>query len=562
MADAPTFEGMGLGAALQSRRLQVPQNQREYSWTDKEVTELIEDLSAVVDNNNPTYFLGTIVLTGRDATEVSDGQQRLATVTILLAAMRDFYFNHEKKRVPTIEQKFLFQLDVASAEPMPNLTLNKDDNEFFLRYVLRDPDSPERKFEAKLKSHLRIKRAATLCREHVDTIVAGRKPTDQTARIVRWIQFIESGLIVILAKVPESLDAFAMFETLNDRGLGASQVDLVKNHIFKMAASRIGEAQTFWTRMRGSLEAIGDDSDADALTIDFIRWVVTFTSGHTKKQDLMKRVRPIVDSEVRAVSFASDLAEAAPAFAATFHPTHSFWSDYPNDCKRSIKTIAELKVSQIKPLVFAVARYFPPKEAARGLRLCVSIAVRFLISGVRGGTPDKNYAELAHKIGKGEIKTAKAMAENLDFVPSDAVFQQAFEGATVSKQFLARYYLRALEGFVTEEPEPELIPNEDPDFLNLEHVIPFNPQGQWPELSEEDAEALTNRIGNMVLLPARKNVRLGNKGWKEKKKVLSASGLQLTRMLARQAKWGRAEIDARQKTLAAHAVKVWPLTPA
>ncbi len=95
MADTQSqiaFEQPGLGSLLKHNRLGVPANQREYSWTDKEVTQLFQDFAKAISAGDQGYFLGTIVTIPRaDSTlEVVDGQQRLATTAILLAAIRDY----------------------------------------------------------------------------------------------------------------------------------------------------------------------------------------------------------------------------------------------------------------------------------------------------------------------------------------------------------------------------------------------------------------------------------------------------------------------------------------
>ena len=72
------FDQTGLGSVLKHHRLEVPPNQREYAWTDVQVTRLLQDFALAV--NEGDYFLGTIVtIPRRDGTlEVVDGQQRLA----------------------------------------------------------------------------------------------------------------------------------------------------------------------------------------------------------------------------------------------------------------------------------------------------------------------------------------------------------------------------------------------------------------------------------------------------------------------------------------------------
>ena len=104
------FEHKGIGDALAHNRFVVPLNQREYSWEKEHVTDLFSDFANAIANNRATYFLGTIVLTkdNEGNPEVSDGQQRLATTTILLAAIRDYFFyNKDNVRAQSIEADYL-----------------------------------------------------------------------------------------------------------------------------------------------------------------------------------------------------------------------------------------------------------------------------------------------------------------------------------------------------------------------------------------------------------------------------------------------------------------------
>ena len=85
------FVHLGIGRALANYRLRVPPNQRDYAWEDDRVKELFQDFARAIKLK--TYFLGSVVLTrGEDGVlEVADGQQRLATVTIGIAAIRDYF---------------------------------------------------------------------------------------------------------------------------------------------------------------------------------------------------------------------------------------------------------------------------------------------------------------------------------------------------------------------------------------------------------------------------------------------------------------------------------------
>ena len=84
------FDQAGLGNILKTYQLAVPPNQREYAWTDIEVTTLFQDIAKAI-SDDADYFLATIVTIPRadGALEVVDGQQRLATTALLLTAIRD-----------------------------------------------------------------------------------------------------------------------------------------------------------------------------------------------------------------------------------------------------------------------------------------------------------------------------------------------------------------------------------------------------------------------------------------------------------------------------------------
>jgi len=212
--------------------------------------------------------------------------------------------------------------------------------------------------------------------------------------------------------------------------------------------------------------------------------------------------------------------------------------------------------------MLAVARRFDLKETAKAFRLFVSWTVRLLIVGAaRTGALEEAYAEAAKAVSLKKVKTTNQLAINLEkIIPSDVQFATEFATARVARSGLARYYLRSMELQVQGNPEPEFIPNENEQVINLEHVLPENPGPGWGSIDPETANAFYRRMGNMVLLQVTKNTKIGNSAFSAKQPVLKASGYKLTKEIADCATWGVKEITDRQKQLAAIAVKTWPLT--
>jgi len=127
------FDQIGLGSLLKQYLLRVRSNQRDYAWTKREVTTLLQDFARAIADGEKEYFLGTIVTIPRShhELEVVDGQQRLATTAILLAEIRDYVVPLGKNLIAESIDKMLNDIDRDSRERVPKLRLNLDDNEFF-----------------------------------------------------------------------------------------------------------------------------------------------------------------------------------------------------------------------------------------------------------------------------------------------------------------------------------------------------------------------------------------------------------------------------------------------
>jgi uncharacterized protein with ParB-like and HNH nuclease domain len=105
----------GIGHVLADNELKVPVYQRAFSWGNEEVSELLNDLWESFRRNEAEYFLGTIVHTGQksEGPSVVDGQQRLATVSMVLAAVRDVLDRKKDKRAQPFANRYLFSLNLV-----------------------------------------------------------------------------------------------------------------------------------------------------------------------------------------------------------------------------------------------------------------------------------------------------------------------------------------------------------------------------------------------------------------------------------------------------------------
>jgi hypothetical protein len=398
MTDVKTqigFEQLGLGSVLKQYQLQVPPNQREYAWTEREITTLLQDLAKAIADNEDTYFLGTVVTIPRatGVLEVVDGQQRLATTAILLSAIRDHLSGKENIIVESINNHFLTGIDRERRERIPKLRLNVDDNEYFhARIVPRDGSGGP---EITRSSHQRIEGAFVEARGHIRRIVSGFDQKDHGDVLNRWIKFVEHHALVVLLKVPNDVNAYKMFETLNDRGLRTSQADLVKNYLFGQFGDRLNEAQQKWALMRGALESLEEED----ITVTYLRHALIAIQGYLREPQVYEAVQTQARGRQASVGFVSKLEAMANDYVAIFNPEHEKWNNYPDAARRAIEALNLLNIKPMRPLLLAVASHFSSREAARALKLFISWGVRLLIAGsTRSGSVEVPLATAARDV--------------------------------------------------------------------------------------------------------------------------------------------------------------------
>jgi hypothetical protein len=219
-----------------------------------------------------------------------------------------------------------------------------------------------------------------------------------------------------------------------------------------------------------------------------------------------------------------------------------------------------LGMTQIRPLILAVIDHFPPAEVDKFMKHAVDWSVRLKVSGGLGtGTLESQYSQRAKEVRDGAITSASELRQLIrKDVPTDSVFRAGFEVESVSKAAEARYYLRVLDEIASGNTNPPLVISQNVQAVNLEHVLPQSPVGQWGGIDEDAAKAHFNRLGNLALLSTKLNTAIANAEFEIKATEYATSPFALTREIAEQSQWGIQQIERRQKRLARLAVAAWP----
>jgi hypothetical protein len=552
-----TFGREGIANLLRTGRFKVPKYQREFKWESDHIRELFDDIENAIADEEPEYFLGSIVTSNEDSDspEIVDGQQRLATISILLAAIRDHYVTSgDQENALHVEREYLLQKDPVTKAVTPRLQLGDADNEFFEKAILGQPGSLERDFKAMQKSHKRMEAAQKQAAEYVKKIVlSGNNPDKQ---IFSRVDYLSKSTRVVLVRVPDEVSAFVIFETLNDRGLTLATTDLIKNYLFGKSGTKIGEVQQRWITMNSTITAAKDEE----AIMGYVRHQWSANNGLTREKDLFTKIRDHIKNANSSLTYATKLATDARVYAAMLNTELEFWNNYGVTAKQHMQAIELIGVERMRPLILASLSNFTVTEAKKALRMFVAWSVRFLITSTNWGTLERQFSEKASQISKGLIKDAKALrAAMTQYVPVDGDFEVEFSTTSASNG-ISRYLLQALERSKSGVAQPDLIANANPDEVSLEHILPKNPApGTWANFEPETTSLWARKLGNLCLLPSDENGAAANAEFAKKLPFYAKSNLKLTAELAHYATWDTKSIQDRQRELAKMAIKTWPV---
>lgn len=540
---------------INERYFSVPLYQRSYSWTVDEVSDFWGDAMRSIEDGGE-YFLGTIVLSEEadpGTFSIIDGQQRIATTTILLAAMRDTYRElGEAGIADTVQRQSISPHDLETYEDKPRLRLNATDNPYYFESIVNG-GAPEPAAE----SHGRIQHAYIWLRDNLRKMCEA-SPGNWKSEFSKITRFLNKQARVVVVKASTDADAFTIFETLNDRGADLTIADLLKNYLFSRAHNELTSVQQRWIEAITILSEYQEEKEF----VTFLRHLWSSQQGATRERDLYRRIKGSVTKKSDAVKLSESIRDGARLYGAILSPEAEFWAGYGQKTREMVETLDNFGLQQNRPLFLAVLQHFSKSEIEKAVRFMVSWSIRGIVAGgIGGGQAERYICDAAVAIRAGQIKTVSQLQGKLAAITaSDTLFHQSFERFRITGNALARYMLLAIEQQLQGQKQPELVPNKDADDVNLEHILPRRPKpGDWDEFSPDDVIAYAYRIGNMTLLQKGKNSKIGNKPWVDKKPIIDVSELRLNKAIGGLTKWTPSEIEARQKDLANVDLKVWAL---
>ncbi len=243
-----------LEAVLTRKVLKVPRYQRPYTWTEREVRELIQDLWRAFKRGATFYFIGQIVLVKNDHNEleISDGQQRLATLTMIAAYVRD--------RLPARAQHFQ-QLIMTDSGRRPRLVLRDDGSSFYRGYV----QEPGHMQEMTRLDDIGVDARDLLCLA-ARTIATELQPMGDR-ELEAFMGFVAQRATFNVTDADERGGAAAIYNALNTTGLDLSAADNIKCDLLENSRLTSAEADAAAVKWEEQEEELGRASFAKLLNL-------------------------------------------------------------------------------------------------------------------------------------------------------------------------------------------------------------------------------------------------------------------------------------------------------
>jgi hypothetical protein len=570
---------------------QVPRYQREYSWQKSQWDELFDDL--VESESSQGHFLGTIICVNKsiDTTDASvleliDGQQRMTTLSLLLAALLKALSAHERdlddeQRADLVNLRRHLSYSKKPARPRlvpQHQNRNHDD---YLNVLVdagvdvKAPDVP----------HLGNRRIMKAYRHFQNRIVnyvesTGGGAIDTILGIVGKVR----RAIIVKIEVASASDAYVLFESLNNRGMPLTPVDLIKNTLLASsdadADEDLDEVFEIWSTL---LENLGDSYNvqerffrqfyaAFASELPPVRGVSAITRSNLIrvyetliKQDrdgLVKRLaaagvlyRRIIDTAQGDTELDRELMRLVRAQGTTAHVVLLYLLTYQG---RLALTDADL--TQITALLtnFMVRRHLTGIPATN--------RVARLFTALTGETADLSGTQIVDAVRK------RLIAESA----SDEQFRERLLGPIYEDNpDVLRFILAALtQHGMTHEHWSDLWAVKSNQYVwTMEHVFPqgTNVPDAWvemvggPDRVAEVRDALLHTLGNLTLTAY--NSSLSNRRFEQKRDHTSdkghytgfRNGLALNDDLAATDSWTVEQMRERRARLAAQAFELFRL---
>lgn len=522
----------------------IPDYQRPYVWGEDQISTLLDDIShAAINTPDSQYFLGSLVLhcqpkTFNDTTyqenSVLDGQQRLTTLYILQAVIRDITTIETRKNTCA---KAIFQEgnpdDGVPERLRIEFAIRKEVEVFINNYIKKESGTQKTEELQKLANtseNVSIRNMANAI-----LIINKWFSNEDNLDIDVLFPYLRQFVILVYVASSELEDAFRLFTVLNDRGIKLRNSDILKAQNLKEVSTEQKQTEyaKYWEELEGEL---GEDFD---LFLSYIRTILVKEKArhnllkefedniyHPKKYNQSTKKYEKAESLLKKGDETFEIIKAYKSHYDSIFSGNNYIISNNWAFDNLISVLNDTALSDIwVPPLLVFRHYFGDYKIFDFLKLLDN---KFSGDWIGRETPTTRIEAMNTIIKKvEELANTKDLSkeEKLNLLFSDNVFtfntsfflSDLDENSIYGRRF-ARYLLRKVD-FLLDAPlysEKRSSYNE----MSVEHILPQNPEStsKWiSDFSDDEREEWTHKLGNLVLISRRKNSGQGRLDFADKK---------------------------------------------
>lgn len=552
----------------------IPDYQRSYSWKSENIDEFLDDLFNVIHSGqaDARHFLGAITMAKRDGhqdtVDLIDGQQRMTTIFLFLYVILGEYrstrfADKATGRADELLRKLAY-LNDDGERTGSRLVLGEFNREFFEEFVIDghkkgDDDREQIKATYQAKHAFSQNQAIYDAYNKMKLMIEERldccQSEDDAYEYLKALHIcVLDRVEIVTMLVEEEADAFLIFETLNDRGLALSAVDLIKNKLFQTFASHPDEFE----QLKSSWEEMCDNIDNKDDLKKFLLHYWRARKGFTSPQSLYKTCRDYISTKgfEEAKRIVNELKYLSTYYNGFCNPMGEYpWRN--RELKVTLEDMKKMRYDLAHPILLSAIYKYPNNEdeLAKVAKLCLNFLIRYI--SVMKGKPTSVEKEIS-QLARQEDFSIEVLQDSFAAKAPDGQFRDQLLTMTMPHtQPLTHYLLCVYESDGCGRKEIWTTPGRGNN--TVEHILPqtvkaSTESGQY-WLSQfgslENCETYKDRLGNYAFLTKEAQSKALNKDFSFKKTVYSnETDMKLTQELAVCDDWNLSEINRRQERMA------------
>lgn len=530
----------------------IPTYQRPYAWTEEETETLFDDLyDFFIDEQSDNYFLGSIVLIKEDDkphADVIDGQQRLTTLTILMAVVASHLSGENQTNCMSYIREAGNALE--GLESLPRLHLRDKDQKFFNKYIQNlkiddvvkiDKETLENESQVHIKENCEL-----LMRKF------NEKFADNEDKIINFCRFLVTRCYLVAVYTPSQQSAFRVFSVMNSRGLNLMPIDIIKSDIIGQIESK---DQQEYTEKWEDLEIKTTRAGFNEV---FTHTRMIYAKSKSK-QNLLEEFREYVISKFTPKQLIDDILE--PYCEAYKILKDRKYASTGNASKINENLYWLNKIDNSDWMPSAIKFFADNKNNSEYILWFVQKLER-LASYLHITAKDVNhrierYKSILDEMESNPDHNINDKLSSVDLTNNEKIeFKNALDGDIYLMTGKRRnYVILRLNAFVS---DGAMGYDSENSVLTIEHVLPqtVNPNSEWEKLWPEiDKRKLwINRIANLVPLTRKKNSEAQNYDFEKKKDVYfkgknGTTSYPLTTQILNEHSWTVDIVEKRQINL-------------